>query len=118
MDLNDQEFQEKFEERESHFNQPTIQLLEYAFYRGMMTAAAVLCPACKEAIPLKFLPKTEMLIHLDLFATKEAGRGYNCAAEKIILAMISGQDERQNPDFSREKIQELMELLVETDDER
>jgi hypothetical protein len=83
----------------------------------MMTAAAMLCPACKETIPFKFLPKGERLIHLDLFATKEAGGAYNCAAEKIIQAMISGQDERQNPEFSREKIQELMELLVENEDE-
>lgn len=117
MDLDDQDLRTKFEKRENHFNQPMIQLLEYAFYRGMLTAAGALCPACREEIPFKFLPGGDKLIHLDLLATRESGRGYTCAAEAIIRAMISGMDDNHNPEFSREMMQALMKLLSEEEDD-
>lgn len=73
------------------------------------------CPACKEDVPVKGRP-TGGFIHLDLFATAEAGAWYPCDAEKELEQVIIGWDDKHNPIY-REGWEELMSELWDADPE-
>ncbi len=60
------------------------------------------CQACRHDIFVKRLPPSidpndDELVHLDLFATYEAGQIYKCDAIDILEKVITGYDNNNNP---------------------
>lgn len=89
--------------------------------RKLAMQAREKCQACKHDIVVKRLPTSigpndDELVHLDLFATYEAGQIYKCDAIDILEKVITGYDDNNNPVYV-DGWEKIMEELCDADND-